>query len=307
MHALEVYQRSVEHWQWTVQRVPDEAFGLPTPCSDWDVRALIAHVVGEDCWTAPLLEGRTIAEVGDPLDADLLERSPRGAALRAALAARHAFAEPAAGSVTVHLSYGDDSAEEYAWQLAADHLVHSWDLAVASDQDPHLPPGLVDAVGQWYAGRAGAYRSAGLVADPVEPPPNATPQALLLGAFGRDPGWSPALAVAERFGAAFGRGVVDEVMALMTDDCVFESTEPAPDGRRLEGAEAVRKEWTALFDGTRGAEWTPEESFAAADRAVVRWRFAWREVDGSPGHVRGVDVLRVRDGKVAEKLSYVKG
>ena len=29
--------------------------------------------------------------------------------------------------------------------------------------------------------------------------------------------------------------------------------------------------------------------------------------DGTPGHVRGVDVFRVRDGKVAEKLSYVKG
>ncbi len=40
----------------------------------------------------------------------------------------------------------------------------------------------------------------------------------------------------------------------------------------------------------------------AGDRAVVRWRFDW----GS-GHVRGVDVLKVRDGKVAEKLSYVKG
>ena len=40
---------------------------------------------------------------------------------------------------------------------------------------------------------------------------------------------------------------------------------------------------------------------------MLRWRFTWSEPDGSPGHVRGVDVLRMRDGKVAEKLSYVKG
>ena len=50
---------------------------------------------------------------------------------------------------------------------------------------------------------------------------------------------------------------------------------------------------------------TEEESFVSGDRAVVRWRYAW---DGSdPGHVRGVDVLRFRDGLVSEKFSYVKG
>jgi len=49
-----------------------------------------------------------------------------------------------------------------------------------------------------------------------------------------------------------------------------------------------------------------EEAFAAGDRAVVRWRFTWGRA-GDGGHVRGVDVFRVRDGKVAEKLAYVKG
>jgi len=39
---------------------------------------------------------------------------------------------------------------------------------------------------------------------------------------------------------------------------------------------------------------------------VVRWIYRWVR-DGQEGHVRGVDVFRVRDGKVAEKLSYVKG
>ena len=50
-----------------------------------------------------------------------------------------------------------------------------------------------------------------------------------------------------------------------------------------------------------------EELIIAGDRAVVRWRHHWVDRSGRPGHVRGVDVLRVRDGKVAEKLSYVKG
>lgn len=109
------------------------------------------------------------------------------------------------------------------------------------------------------------------------------------------------------FSAAFGSGDVDAIMALMTDDVVFESTGPAPDGVRHVGAEAVRAVWVELFGGTPDALFTEEESFAAGDRGVLRWRFSWSEPDGGSGHVRGVDVLRFRDGLVAEKFSYVKG
>jgi hypothetical protein len=47
--------------------------------------------------------------------------------------------------------------------------------------------------------------------------------------------------------------------------------------------------------------------FASGDRGVIRWRYRWLDADGTAGQVRGVDILKVRDGKVAEKLSYVKG
>jgi len=109
------------------------------------------------------------------------------------------------------------------------------------------------------------------------------------------------------FSAAFGSGDVDAIMALMSDDCVFESTGPAPDGVRRVGADEVRAVWVELFGGTRDAAFTEEESFCSGERGVLRWRFTWTEDDGTAGHVRGVDVLRFRDGLVAEKLSYVKG
>jgi len=35
--------------------------------------------------------------------------------------------------------------------------------------------------------------------------------------------------------------------------------------------------------------------------------YRWENADGTRGHIRGVDLFRVQDGKVAEKLSYVKG
>jgi ketosteroid isomerase-like protein len=115
------------------------------------------------------------------------------------------------------------------------------------------------------------------------------------------------IAAVERFNAAFDRHDVDGVMAAMTDDCVFENTSPAPDGERFEGQAAVRAVWERFFRSSPHATFTIEELFAAGDRCVVRWLYRWAGDDGRPGHVRGVDVFRVRDGKVAEKLSYVKG
>jgi ketosteroid isomerase-like protein len=108
--------------------------------------------------------------------------------------------------------------------------------------------------------------------------------------------------VIERFNAAFNRHDVDAVMALMTDDCVFESTHPPPDGERFVGQAAVRAFWERFFRESPHADFQAEEWIVAGDRAVIRWHYSW----GS-GHIRGVDVFRVRDGKVAEKFSYVKG
>lgn len=113
--------------------------------------------------------------------------------------------------------------------------------------------------------------------------------------------------VVDRFDAAWEAWDLDAIMALMADDAVFESTGPAPDGVRLEGAGAIRAGWEAMFAGTRDAEFRFEEAFVAGDRATARWTFSWTNDDGSRGHVRGADVMRVRDGLVAEKLSYVKG
>jgi ketosteroid isomerase-like protein len=111
----------------------------------------------------------------------------------------------------------------------------------------------------------------------------------------------------KRFDAAFSRLDVDAIMAAMTDDCVFESTYPPPDGRRFEGQEAVRGAWEELFRSSPDASFETEELFVVDDRCTARWTYRFSGADGAPQHIRGVDVFRVRDGKVAEKLSYVKG
>lgn len=114
----------------------------------------------------------------------------------------------------------------------------------------------------------------------------------------------PSVAAVERFGAAFEVQDLDAILAAVTDDCVFESTTP-PEGVRHVGKAAVRAAWSELFASSPSARFTVEERIVAGDRVIDTWRYDW---DGdAPGHVRGVDVFRVRDGLVAEKVSYVKG
>jgi ketosteroid isomerase-like protein len=111
--------------------------------------------------------------------------------------------------------------------------------------------------------------------------------------------------VVERYRDAVNRHDVGGVVAAFTADGVIDCT-PAPDGELYEGTARITALFRQLF-ATEGRTFETEELFVAGDRAVVRWRHQWVDSDGRPGHVRGVDVIRVREGKIAEKLSYVKG
>ncbi len=110
-----------------------------------------------------------------------------------------------------------------------------------------------------------------------------------------------------RFNDAINRHDLETTMALMTDDCIFENTYPAPDGERFSGQTEVRGFWKTFFETSPNAYFEFEEVFASGERAFVRWLYRWMDGEGRPGHIRGVDIFRVRLGRVAEKLSYVKG
>ena len=116
-----------------------------------------------------------------------------------------------------------------------------------------------------------------------------------------------AIALVQAFNDALNARDVDGMMQRMTADCVFENTDPPPDGARFAGQAAVRAFWEDFFRGARESRITAEEIFAAGTRCVMRWRYDWVGLDGRVGHVRGVDVYRIENGLIAEKLSYVKG
>jgi uncharacterized protein (TIGR03086 family) len=168
-----------------VHAVKPDQWDLSTPCEDWNVRELVGHMVGENVWAPELFAGKTIAEVGDRFDGDLLGSDPVTAFdTSAAAAVRAASAEGALDRI-VHLSFGDFPGKEYADQLFADALIHSWDLARAIGADERLDPELVATCAKWFGDREDGYRQAGAIGPHVDVPADADPQTRLLAAFGR--------------------------------------------------------------------------------------------------------------------------
>jgi uncharacterized protein (TIGR03086 family) len=185
LSAREAYAGGIVTFDKTIRQVRAHQWTNPTPCAEWDVRALVNHVVGEDRWVPPLVAGLTIAEVGDALAGDLLGDNPPVAWDRA----RHE-AEDAVGAApddqTVALSAGPTVLAEYLWQLAADHLIHAWDLATASGVELVFDDDLAAAIEDWFITWENRYRQAGAIGPKIGVPNGASRQHRLLAAFGRD-------------------------------------------------------------------------------------------------------------------------
>ncbi len=115
------------------------------------------------------------------------------------------------------------------------------------------------------------------------------------------------LEVIRQFHQALNEGDVDAMMLLMSEDCIFENTSPAPDGTRYQGKKSVRRFWEEFFRASQKPQIQAEDLFACGDRGVMRWLYTWKDENGIFHHIRGVDVYLIRDGMIAQKLSYVKG
>ena len=180
-----LHRRAVSEFDARVRAVGDDQWELPTPCSDWNVRQLVNHLVYENRWTVPLMAGSTIAEVGDRYEGDLLGDRPKAAWDESSAEAVRAVQADGALERVVDLSSGPTPAGEYVSQLFADHLIHAWDLARAVGADERLDPELVDACASWFAEMEPRYRAMGAIGERPETPPDAGAQTVLLAAFGR--------------------------------------------------------------------------------------------------------------------------
>ena len=179
------FQAATDTFDEKVHQVPDDRWSAPTPCSEWDVRTLVNHVVGEQLWVVPLMAGKTVADVGSELDGDLLGADPLAAWHHACGPAHESFAAPGALDGTVHLSYGDEHAAGYCDQLTFDALVHAWDLARGAGLADELPADLVEWGIGWATPILGMLTGSGLFGEPLTVADGADAQTRLLALVGR--------------------------------------------------------------------------------------------------------------------------
>lgn len=185
MDTQEYFERSAALFDERVRAITDGQWSDPTPCTEWNVRDLVDHLTNECLWVPPLMEGRTIAEVGDRFDGDSLGDDPVGSWSAARSSAEQAVAERGALDRTVHLSYADVPGHHYIRQLSRDLLIHSWDLARGIGHDESLPTDLMELAYEDSKAEEGAIRGSGLFGDEVEATPNSSLQEELLGLLGR--------------------------------------------------------------------------------------------------------------------------
>ncbi|MBI4731025.1 MAG: nuclear transport factor 2 family protein [Chloroflexi bacterium] len=109
------------------------------------------------------------------------------------------------------------------------------------------------------------------------------------------------------FYAAFNHHDVAGMMRLISDDCIFETATPIPDGTVVAGKEAITRFWQDFFRESPKAHIEIEDIFGLGLRCIMRWKYEWADTAGKKGHVRGADLFQVRNGSICERLSYVKG
>jgi ketosteroid isomerase-like protein len=109
--------------------------------------------------------------------------------------------------------------------------------------------------------------------------------------------------VIDRFNQAFERHDGSLLENLIAEDCVMESVEPAPDGTRVVGRAANLRLWQNMANNRDGA-FAVEDVAVFGERANIRWRY--RFGPGLSQSVRGVTLMRLRDGLIVEALAYSK-
>src|SRR5438128_1059279 len=164
MDIVRLHERALDETAHLVDGVSPDQMGLPTPCSDWDVRALLAHLVGGNVRWAALARGeptrRGPAQGGRP-GADLLGDDPAGAYRRSAEVLKQAWQDPALLDRPFELPIGVLPGRAALNLRLVETVVHAWDLAKATEQHPAFDPDVVRAAAHFAQSNMPAERPPG--------------------------------------------------------------------------------------------------------------------------------------------------
>lgn len=172
-----------------VAGIPDDALGAPTPCPDYDVAGLLGHLIHR----APQLIGAAAKEevsAGEQAPADPATWRTTLVPLVDRLAGAWSRPEAWEGSTRIEGPM-EMPASTIGGIVLAELVLHGWDLARATGQEPTWPGPLLETTHQDMAAMAPMGRKMGAFGPEVPVADDAPALDRLLGTVGRDPSWTP--------------------------------------------------------------------------------------------------------------------
>lgn len=185
MDMRELHRRAVQETGSVLAEITDADWDRPTPCTEWTVRDIVAHMVDNGAQLAAVLDGKDAPEPLRPPDDALVGAYADSGDLIAAAATDEALER----------SYPLGSFGEFAGRIHlgirfVDVLVHGWDLAAALERDHEIAPDLAEPALRIAESLPDtpAVRGPGGPFAPARPAPqDATPGERLVAVLGRTP------------------------------------------------------------------------------------------------------------------------
>ncbi len=176
---LDLYDRASG---WTAAKVQGATTKLdgPTPCDEWNVRTLLNHMLDTQRYFTGTARGEDVSPPS-PTPPNLLGDDPIATFEQSRSDLMRAFSEPGVIEQTGPV----------LGIACADQLLHGWDLAKATGQDPTMPEGLPAVAYQMIHGRFSDDQRKGVFKPAVATAPDASPQDKLLAYTGREPASDP--------------------------------------------------------------------------------------------------------------------
>jgi uncharacterized protein (TIGR03086 family) len=156
-----------------VRGVTGTAWDAPSPCTEWNARGVVEHVIGfHDVLVLRPLEAKPARPKDDPRT-------------------RWELTVDALSLVLSRPEVLTAERESLLAYLTTEVLVHTWDLAKATGVEVTLDPRLCQVGLDRAMANSNQLGSSEMFSPPTSVPEDAAVQDRLVAVFGRDPGWLP--------------------------------------------------------------------------------------------------------------------
>jgi uncharacterized protein (TIGR03086 family) len=189
MSEPEVFILAEQALKNAIDQIKDDQWGQITPDSmsrgtDVSLRALVNYHAYDDSWVPEVLAGKTIEEVGDKYDGDLLGNDPKASYAKITADAQRAVQNITDLDKVVHLSYGDFAAREYLKHITSFRGLRAWSISRFIGINTKLPADLVQGMWDEIIPQVDQWRAMGVFGPAIAVPEDADQQTKLLAITG---------------------------------------------------------------------------------------------------------------------------